>query len=96
MDRPRFWINPDDFHSGQGKHDCPVTDSVPRDAVATPTYRDGQVMSTCELDTADHVGRIHRPDHGQWVSVNDAVEHGARRVVAKVVLGRSPAPADHT
>ena len=83
--RPCLWIYPDAFHPRQVKHDCAVTHRVPRDAVTAPTYRDGEVVSTCELDAAHHVGRIHRLEDGQRASINHAVEHCACRVVASVV-----------
>ena len=63
---------------------APSPHRVPRDAVATPAHREREVVSTCELDAADHVGRIHRPDHGERAPIDHAVEHGARRVVATV------------
>ena len=64
-DRPRLWINLDGLHAGQVKHDGAVTHRVSCDAVTAPAHRERKIMSTCELDAADHVRRIHRPDHGQ-------------------------------
>jgi hypothetical protein len=83
-DRPLLQINLDGLHSGHVKHDGAVTHRMPSNAVTTTTYRDGEGVSTCELDATDHIGRINRPDHGQRPSINHAVKHSARRVVATI------------
>ena len=90
-DRPRLRINPDGFHAGQVKHHGAVTHGVPCDAVPAPAHREREVVPTCERDTADHVGRIRRPDHRQGAPVDHAVEHSTSRVVP-VVTGADHVP----
>ena len=83
-DGPRLWIDLDGFHPRQVKHDGIVTHRVACNAVTAPAHRERQVVSTYELDATDYIGRIRGPDHGQWASINHAVEHRARRVVTAV------------
>jgi hypothetical protein len=84
-DRPGLWINHDSLHAGQVEHDGAVAHRVSCDAVTAPAHRDRKTMSTCELDRADYVSGIQRPDYGQRVSINHAVEHAARGVIAAVL-----------
>ncbi len=86
---PSLWINPQGLHAGQVQHHGAVADGVPCNTVTAAAHRDGKVVSTCERDTAAHVGGIHRPDHGARAPIDHAVEHRTCLVVAAV------AGADH-
>ena len=81
---PRLRINPEGLHAGQVEHDGAVAHRVPRDAVTAPAHRERKLVSTCEPDAADHVGRVRTADHGERPPVDHAVEHRASRVVATV------------
>ena len=93
-DCPRLWIDPDGFHAGQVDHHGAVAHGVPGDAVTASAHREREVMSTCERDAAEHVGRIHTPDDGERAPIDHAVEHARGPCRSHGRRGRPPRPAD--
>jgi hypothetical protein len=80
----RLRINPHALHRREIHDDAPVDHRVAGDRVSPAAHRYLEVVLSREAHHGDHVSHARAARDQGRTTVNHAVEHGARRVVAVV------------
>jgi hypothetical protein len=85
-------IDPDTLHRRKVDHEPAVTDGLARDAVASASNRNQQIVFTSETDTCDDISSTSAACHNGRVPIDHRVRDRAGRVVPVVARRKRTDP----